>query len=420
VVNSWLDRRVPCRVTPERRTLRRHNTLNQSVRSHDWPVRDLKGAAMSLVQLMERTAAPGLCRRTVSIATSLLALMLAVTVALNTATAQVPQPPRQLVPPPPPPNPPALPAGSLCLADNPANPPLALLSTAPVNLAGRDLNGSVSWIERLTNGQCRAGCANSGYSFSGTQSGAYCFCGNAAGAFGLSTRCGTRCTGSTLEACGGPNANTVMQTGVVTPASLSPLNYPNLPPFGTQMPVAPPNGAQCVIDVAGFAYRHFELHTWAAGGPPTPTTNGLAFPLTWTVTGGGFHQDLSSVSGQTQIDNRVWTLDGIAPAGANSAVTWVTINKAPAGSGVTFGPSGTGGLGGLHEWQAQSSNGSHPTPKLVDGPTYELNYGTIPGADWSSPRPHHVDLALNDGNKGTLHLWRPGSTGWIHCQSNIP
>ena len=348
----------------------------------------------------------------------LMALMLTMTLGFGTANAQVQPPRRQPLPPPVYPNPPSLPPGAFCLADNPANPPLAVLSTAPINLLGRDLNGTVTQSMRQNNGQCRAACANSGFAFSGTQSSSYCFCGQSAGSFGASTNCTARCTGSGFEACGGPNANTVMQTGVVAATSL-PNTMPPIPPFGMQMPVAPPGGAQCVIDVAGFAYRHYESHTWMPNGSPTPTGNGMSFPLSWSVTGGGFHQDLSVVGAHTQVDDRTWTLDMSPkpPVPLVSAVTWVTINKA--GGGVTFGESGVQGSGGFHETQVQIVDGQQSRPGLNEATASEFTWTGL-AVDWSSARPHGVDIVLNDGNKGTIHDWRPGSTGWIHCRSNVP
>src|SRR5215469_270704 len=148
----------------------------------------------------------------------LLVVALATAVAAGKAMAQI-NPQRQ--PTPILPRPILANAATACLADR--GTALTRYATPLPALAGRDLNGQVTWSSNMTNDQCRAACASKGFVFAGTQSGDFCFCGNNAGLFGLAPQCGDVCGGRPGEACGGTLANSVSLSGA---SGLPPTTVP--------------------------------------------------------------------------------------------------------------------------------------------------------------------------------------------------
>lgn len=59
-------------------------------------------------------------------------------------------------------------------------------------------------------------CVRQGFKYSGTQAGTWCYCDNAYGRYGPSTGCNATCVGDSLAntTCGGPDANTIVDTGL--------------------------------------------------------------------------------------------------------------------------------------------------------------------------------------------------------------
>ncbi|HEY4211321.1 MAG TPA: WSC domain-containing protein [Steroidobacteraceae bacterium] len=181
-----------------------------------------------------------------------------------------------------------------CYADQ--GTPLTASSPLPT-VVGRDLNGFVTWSNRMDNDVCRRTCGTRGFQYAGTQSGAFCFCGDTAGSFGNAPACHSLCTGRPGEVCGGSLANSVSQVAFTPPAG----------------PPMPANGGQCVLDVTGPGYHHYEIQTFAITGR-TPNANGTAvYSVNWsTVAAGSYHASTPSGGGHSTGNIRTWTVSGSA------------------------------------------------------------------------------------------------------------
>jgi hypothetical protein len=227
-----------------------------------------------------------------------------------------------------------------CLADRGA--PLSL-SSGPQDLIGRTLPMGFKSLN-LTNDQCRASCASQNLALAGTQSGAFCFCGNDAESLGPPTTCNTACVGYPGEICGGNLANSLSLTGAtgfVAPPVMAP----------------PPNGGQCVIDVKGPGYNHFEIQTWTVTGPPIPLANGgKQYPMYWNSTGRGVYRAITGA----QVDITSWILKGARP------VTYQSTLIASDGN-LNFAEQGNAGTATIQVSQQQFINGIPQTPGTTVG-----------------------------------------------------
>jgi WSC domain len=257
----------------------------------------------------------------------------------NLATAQIMPPNR-----PPAPGhffPPRSNGAFACLVDIGA--PLNINSGAQ-DLTGRTMIMGFKSIN-LTNDQCRSSCASQNFALAGTQSGAFCFCGNNTDALGPPTNaCTTGCVGYPGEICGGNLANSVSLTGA---AGFVP------PP----VPAPPANGGQCVTDVQGPGYRHFEIQTWTVSGPPVPLANGgKQYPMYWNSTGRGAYRAVNGA----QTDLTTWILKG------GSAVTYQTTPIASDGN-LNFAEVSNAGTATIQAMQQQFISGIPQTPGRTGG-----------------------------------------------------
>ena len=57
-------------------------------------------------------------------------------------------------------------------------------------------------------------CKSKGFPYAGSQNGGQCFCGHKYGTFGTSANCTTNCGGNSAQKCGGPNTNSVFDSGL--------------------------------------------------------------------------------------------------------------------------------------------------------------------------------------------------------------
>jgi hypothetical protein len=226
-----------------------------------------------------------------------------------------------------------------CLQDHGA--PLSFGSGQ--NLSGRSLPEGFQSIN-LTNDQCRASCASQNLALAGTESGAFCFCGNDASALGAPAACNTGCRGYPGEICGGTLANSVSLTGATG------FVAPPVPP-------PPSNGGQCVTDVNGPGYRHFEIQTWTVSGPPILLPNGgKQYPMYWNSTGLGAYREIAG----SQVNIITWILKGASP------VTYQTTLIASDGH-LNFIEQSKAGTATIQVSQQQFISGVPQTPGMSVG-----------------------------------------------------
>jgi WSC domain len=292
-----------------------------------------------------------------------------------------------------------------CFVDS--GPALTIYSPLP-NPAGHDLSGQVTWSMRQTNDQCRATCANQNFLYSGTQSGAFCFCGNTAGTLSAPNTgqpfgtCGSPCTGSPGEVCGGASTNSVSLTGALglVPPQILPL---------------PANGGQCVINLAGPGYRDVEVQRWEVTGPPTMGTNGLLYPMQWTVNGGGRSVQVTTAGTDTTILVRAWTMTGSSP------VNYIAIIRAGDGA-LLFHETSTSVSGSLSEKAQQQFLDGVPQKSSMGPPGPWPEYLnplllTMPNATViSSTQTTAVDPMTAVPN---AYARLPGTSGTISCSWNV-
>ena len=254
------------------------------------------------------------------------------------------------------------------------------------NLAGRDLAGLVTWSTRMTNEACRATCGNLNFKYAGTQSGAFCFCADNAGAHGTSPSCNTGCNGSPGQICGGALANSVSNAAFVPPPA---------PPF-------PSNGGQCIMDVSGPGYRHYEVQTWVVTGPRTGDPNTVAtYPMTWSTIGQGAFHETSGV--------RAWHISGGASVVYRTTV--IASNKH-----LLLGQQSTLGQATLTETQTKIDNGAPRTPTTTTGSWSEYQ---APGID-VAPMPTLPPVIATMQTFTTQTYAAPGGTsGTVNCKWNV-
>jgi hypothetical protein len=284
--------------------------------------------------------------------------------------------------------------------------PVSFNSPLPA-LTHRDLNGFVSSSLRMDNDQCRSICAAHNFPFAGTQSSAFCFCGNSAGGSGISAQCKSSCLGRPGEICGGPAANSVS------------LATPYVPP---PAPPLPANGGQCVINVAGPLYNHFEVQTWVVSGPAIPEASGARlYPLTWSVIGGGQSWSITVGSGHSMSNKRSWTIDSTSARANNQPpVTAVRYEaRVLPDRLVHFSEQGGGpGVGALFDHQQQYIDGVAQTPGTTLGQSLEW----LPSPAYAFPQAPRISGTFTypvDDNHPYGFARLPGSTGSISCTWNV-
>jgi WSC domain-containing protein len=289
-----------------------------------------------------------------------------------------------------------------CFADETATPPLSGFSTLP-GLAGRDIAGQVSSSIRMTNSSCRAYCASNNFIFAGTQSGAFCFCGNSAGSHGTSTACTTGCLGYGGEVCGGPSANSVSWAQDFVGPYWSP-------------PAPPMNGGQCVINIGAPGYRDSQLHRWTVSGAPVMAPTGKQYPLTWTVTGGGSLESLTTGPGTSTTLIRSWTWSGTQAVTYQARLSNGTLSFKESTTAATF-------AGGLVEApQRQYIDGVPQTPaKISPGDSAEYPFSANTFAQALAPIVFSTSTLVNASMGGIAvpHGAPGGWSGTIQCTWNL-
>jgi len=332
---------------------------------------------------------------------TLLALTLTSALTALGALAQVQAPvPRSNIAPRPMPFAPRNNGAFACFADETSTPPLNVYSPLPGTI-GRDLAGQVTWSNRMTNDACRATCAANNFVFAGTQSGAFCFCGNSAGTHGTSNACGAPCMGSPGEVCGGPSSNSVSWSQDFVGA------FP-------VAPAPPANGGQCLINIGGPGYRHSELHRWTVTGPPMMAPTGKQYPLTWTVSGSGASESVTTSPGHSQVLIRSWTLSG------SHAVTY----QARLSNGTfTFAEATTPASGQLQEApQRQYIDGALQTPRMnTPGSSAEYSASASMSAQALGPVAFSTNVMVNASMGGfpAPYAAHAGWAGTIQCTWNL-
>jgi hypothetical protein len=98
-----------------------------------------------------------------------------------------------------------------------------------------DLDGHLERSAQNTPERCIQTCAAKGYRYAGVQYGESCLCGQSYGRFGQAANCNVACTGNPRQVCGGGNANSVYDTGLMptmptAPTAPTPRTPPPPPP----------------------------------------------------------------------------------------------------------------------------------------------------------------------------------------------
>ena len=283
-----------------------------------------------------------------------------------------------------------------CLADH--GTPLTVYSPLP-SVVGRDLNGFVTWSNRMTNDTCRTTCATAGFQYAGTQSGAFCFCGDTAGSFGNSTSCSASCTGRPGEVCGGSLANSVSQVGFIAPAA----------------PPMPANGGQCILNVTGPGYHHYEAQTFVITGRTSNPNGSAVYSVNWSMVGAGSYHAVVQSGVHSTANTRVWTVNGSA------AIQFKTI-LIPSNNHLLFSYVPPLAAGVLQETQTH----------YIDG-VAQVPVGSSTSA-WSQFATQTVDIAPRTTNPLTFptsftlqqppftvqyHAAPGGSTGQVQCNWSV-
>jgi hypothetical protein len=98
------------------------------------------------------------------------------------------------------------------------------------------------------------------------------------------------------EVCGGSLANSVSRVTFSPPAG----------------PPMPANGGQCILDVTGPGYHHYETQTFVFTVRTANPDGSAVYSVHWSTVGAGGYHAVTQSGAHSTADTRVWIVNGSA------------------------------------------------------------------------------------------------------------